>query len=71
MAKRESVPTPRELRAANPQRRIRSNDECLMCGKPSLRLICALCAGRLKREALRGEIEDEKQGKRPTHLAHT
>jgi hypothetical protein len=43
---------------------------CLICGKPTVRLICVFCAGRLRREALRGEIEDEKQGKRPTHLVH-
>jgi len=70
MAKRESIATPRELRATNPQQRIRSKAVCLMCGKPSLRLVCPLCAGRLRREALREEIEDEKQGKRPTHLVH-
>ena len=50
--------------------KIRSKSVCLMCGKPSLRLICVLCAGRLRREALREEIGDEKQGKRPTHLTH-
>jgi hypothetical protein len=41
-----------------------------MCGRPSQRIICVLCASRLRREALREEIEDEKQGKRPTHLVH-
>lgn len=43
---------------------------CLVCGTPSTRLICLLCAERLRREALREEIEDEKRGKRPTHLVH-
>ena len=38
---------------------------CLVCGRPSLRPICALCAARLKREALREEIEDEKHGNVP------
>lgn len=70
MAKRESAPARRELGAANPQQRIRSKAICLICGKPSLRIICALCAGRLRREALHEEIEDEKHGKRPTHLVH-
>lgn len=37
---------------------------CMVCGKPSNRTICVVCANRLKREALRNEIEDEKQGKR-------
>ncbi len=41
---------------------------CLVCGRPTPRLICTLCAARLKREALREEIEDEKHGKRPAHL---
>lgn len=41
---------------------------CLVCGKPSLRVICALCSARLRREALRSEIEDEKHGKRFPHL---
>lgn len=50
--------------------KVRSKPVCLTCGKPSLRLICPLCAGRLRREALREEIQDEKQGKRPTHLVH-
>jgi len=40
-----------------------------MCGKPPVRLICPLCAGRLRKEALRDE--DEKQGKRPAHLTHS
>jgi hypothetical protein len=43
---------------------------CLICGKPSLRLICLPCAARLRREALHEEIEDEKRGKRPTHIVH-
>jgi hypothetical protein len=42
-----------------------------MCGKPALPLICPLGARRLRREALLEEIEDEKQGKRPTHLSRT
>lgn len=42
---------------------------CLVCGRPvGVRLICSVCAARLRREALREEIEDEKQGKRPSHL---
>lgn len=41
---------------------------CLVCGRPSLRPICTLCAARLKREALHEEIEDEKRGKRCPHL---
>lgn len=53
------------------QNKIRSKEVCLMCGKPSVRLICLLCASRLRKEALREEIEDERQGKRPTHLSHT
>jgi len=46
----------------------RLRTRCLVCGRPSLRLVCAVCAVRLKREALHEEIEDEKQGKRPAHL---
>ena len=41
---------------------------CLVCARPSRRLMCTLCAARLKREALREEIEDEKHGKGPAHL---
>ena len=52
------------------QRSIRAKAVCLICGKPSIRMICLLCAGRLCREALREEIDDEKHGKRPTHLTH-
>jgi predicted amidophosphoribosyltransferase len=37
---------------------------CLVCGKPSPRTICDVCARRLKSEALRNEIQDEKEGKR-------
>jgi hypothetical protein len=37
-----------------------------VCGKPALPLICPLGARRLRREALREEIEDEGQGKRPS-----
>jgi len=44
---------------------------CRVCGKPSHRIICAACARRLNREALRHEIEDESHNKvlRP-FLAH-
>lgn len=51
-------------------KKIRSKSVCLICGKPSVRVICILCAGRLRREALREEIGDEKHGKRPAHLVH-
>ena len=47
-----------------------SKSLCLICGKPSVRLVCLQCAARLRREALREEIEDEKHGKRPSHLVH-
>jgi hypothetical protein len=47
-----------------------SKQLCLICGKPSPRLICLPCAARLRREALHEEIEDEKRGKRPTHIVH-
>lgn len=50
--------------------KIRSKAVCLMCGKPSVRLICLLCASRLRKEALREEIKGERQGKRSTHLSH-
>lgn len=53
-----------------PNNRIRSRAVCLLCGKPSLRLFCPVCAKRVRREALQEEIADEKQGKRPTHLVH-
>ena len=53
-----------------PNKKIRSKAICLICGKPSLRLICPLCAGKLRREALEEEIADERQGKRPTHIVH-
>lgn len=53
-----------------PNKKIRSRAICLLCGKPSLRLICPLCAGRLRHEALEEEIADERQGKRPSHLVH-
>jgi hypothetical protein len=53
---------------ANDNRRIRAI--CLLCGKPTIRLICPLCARRLRREALEEEIADERQGKRPSHLVH-
>ena len=46
-----------------------SESHCLVCGKVSSYMICLLCAGRLRREALSGEISDEKQGKRPWHLS--
>jgi len=51
-----------------PNKKIQSKTICLICGKASQRLICTLCAGRLRREALAEEIADEKQGKRPIHL---
>jgi hypothetical protein len=47
------------------------DSHCLVCGKLSSRMICVLCAGRLRREALSGEISDEKQGKRPRHLSRS
>lgn len=53
-----------------PNKKIRSRAVCLICGKPSLRMICPLCARRLRYEALEEEIADEKQGKRPSHLVH-
>ena len=56
------------LRGAHMEEKKRLRTLCLVCGRPSLRPICALCAARLKREALREEIEDEKHGKRPAHL---
>lgn len=52
------------------QKETKSRSVCLICGKLSARLICLLCAGRLRREALREEIDAEKHGKRPTHLTH-
>jgi hypothetical protein len=61
----------RELKRSDLQRKLRSKGVCLMCGKPALPLICPFCARRLRREALLEEIEDEKQGKRPTHLSRT
>lgn len=71
MPKRKTLPASRELKRSDLQRKLRSKAVCLICGKPALPLICPLCAGRLRREALREEIEDEKQGKRPVHLLHT
>lgn len=59
------------MKGSDLQRKLRSKVVCLLCGKPALPLICPFCARRLRREALREEIEDEKQGKRPVHLAHT
>jgi hypothetical protein len=70
MPKRESAAASRDVKG-DLQAKIRSIPICLMCGKPSLRVICPLCAGRLRREALREEIGDEKHGKRPTHLSRT
>jgi len=61
----------RELKRSDLQRKLRSKAVCLMCGQPALPLICPLCSRRLRREALREEIEDERQGKRPTHLSPT
>jgi hypothetical protein len=37
---------------------------CIVCGKPSHGTICDVCARRLKKEALRNEIQDVKEGKR-------
>jgi hypothetical protein len=45
--------------------------KCLLCGRPTMRLFCLLCAARLRREALRNEIENEKEGKKPHHLQHS
>ena len=42
--------------------------KCLLCGQPTIRLFCLLCAARLRREALRNEIENEKEGKKPLHF---
>ena len=36
---------------------------CRVCGKQSNRIICAACARRLNREALRNEKEDETHNK--------
>jgi hypothetical protein len=47
------------------------NRKCLLCGRPTIRMFCLLCAARLRREALRNEIEDEKEGKKPLHLHHS
>lgn len=47
----------------------KNKHRCPVCGRASTRLICALCAERLRREALHEEIEDEKQGKRPAHFS--
>ncbi len=52
-----------ETREPQPQQK------CLLCGRRTVRLICKLCAQRLRREALRNEIRDEMSGKRPRHLA--
>ena len=42
-----------------------SKHNCLICGRPTApRLICAVCARRLRKDALREEIEDEEHGKR-------
>jgi hypothetical protein len=71
MPKRESAAASRELKRSDLKRKLRSKAVCLMCGKPALPLICPFCARRLRREALFEEIEDEKQGKRPTHLRRT
>ena len=52
------------------KREARGKHLCLICGKPTARLICVPCAGRLRREALLEEIADERQGKKPFHLTH-
>ena len=36
---------------------------CQICGKSSFKIICASCARRLSKEALRNEIEDESHTK--------
>lgn len=38
---------------------------CLICGKPSVGIICDSCARRITREALRNEIQSETCGKLP------
>jgi hypothetical protein len=43
---------------------------CQVCGKRSLSLICHGCAERLRREAFRNDIEDEKQCKPHSHFWH-
>lgn len=40
---------------------------CLICGKPSLQLVCTLCADRLRREALHNEIVDIRLGRMHCH----
>lgn len=45
--------------------------KCLLCGRPTMQLVCLFCAARLRREALRIEIEDEKKGKKPHHFQHS
>jgi predicted amidophosphoribosyltransferase len=39
------------------------NRVCMVCGKPSHRIICEKCARRLNQEALRNEKEDESHNK--------
>ena len=36
---------------------------CLVCGKRSFGVICAVCANRLKKEALRNEIGEVRAGR--------
>ena len=43
--------------------KLRQKACCLVCGKRSLRMICAACAARLKREALHDVILDVKEGR--------
>ena len=46
-----------------------SKSKCLVCGRLSLTIICAVCAARLNREALHDVILDVKDGKvhTPSH----
>jgi hypothetical protein len=47
----------------------RQKQKCLVCDRQTERLVCLVCAERLRREALRNEIEDEREGKKPKHLS--
>jgi hypothetical protein len=40
-----------------------SKSKCLVCGRLSLTIICAVCAARLNREALHDVLLDVKEGK--------
>jgi predicted amidophosphoribosyltransferase len=39
----------------------RQHELCLVCGKPSLRLICPICARKLNEEAQREHSRHESQ----------